>query len=152
MWTWVKEVGAAFNVASHAVAEIDDALGRRQEWMAAFDVIEAFNNQLIVDVAVFRDDPILAPLIAEIERDMPLAMAELDDIRALFDERPEVDEERHQARTSQVIVRIEKVIDLPKPALAALDTDGTLIPAFQTVPSCQQSIKDVDNGSTQANG
>lgn len=152
MWTWVKAVGEAFNEASHAVSQVDDAEGRREEWMNAFDRIEALDRQLLTDVAIFRDDPILAPVIAEIERDMPLSLAELDDIRALFAERPELDEERHQARTSQVIVGIEKVIDLPKPSLAPLDTDGTLIPAFQSVPSCQQSIKDVDDGSTQANG
>lgn len=151
MWTWVKDVGSAFNDTSRAVGDIDDVEQRRQRWMEFFDTIEDRTDRLGTDVSGYRDDPILAPIVAEIERDITPAMAELDDIRDLFVEFPEVDDERHQIRTSQIIVRLEKVIDLPKPELADLDTDGTLIPAFQTVPSCQQSIKDVDDGSTRAN-
>lgn len=151
MWTWVKDVGDVFNRASQAVGDIETAEARRQRWFAAFDEIDGLNAQLVVDVGPHRDDPILGPLVAEIERDVPLAGEELDDIRALFSESPEIDERRHQDRTAQVIVRIEKVIDLPKPSLARLDVDGTLTPAFQSVPTCQHSIRDVDDGRIQTN-
>lgn len=151
MWTWVKDVGATFNDTARAVGEIDDVGDRRRRWMEGFDAIEDLNDQLIVDVGRYRDDPILAPLVAEIERDMPRSTAELEAMRDLFVEQPEVDDERHQVRTSQIIVRIEKVVDLPKPELAGLDTDGTLIPAFRSVPSCQHSMKDVDDGTIQSN-
>lgn len=152
MWQWVTDVGMTFNEAAADVADIDGAGARRERWFTAFDEIERLDEGLSLDLAALRHDPVLAPLVAEIERDLPLAQDELDDIRNLFDEHPEIDEQQHQDRTMQVIVRLEKVIDLPKPELSRLDTDGTLTPAFQSVPSCQQSIKDVDDGSTQANG
>lgn len=152
MWQWVKDVGESFNLAAADVADIPEPEGRRARWFDAFDQIEELNDGLSLDLAPYTDHPILAPLVAEVQRDLPRAADELDDIRTLFDERPEIDEQRHQDRTMQVIVRLEKVIDLPKPELAPLDTDGTLIPAFRSVPSCQQSIKDVDDGNTRANG
>ena len=98
------------------------------------------------------DEPILELLVAEIDRDLSRAAAELDDIRRLFVDHPDVDRERHQARTSQIIVRMEKVIDLPKPDLRPLDRDGVLVPAFRQVPSCQHAIRDVDDGTPRANG
>ncbi len=152
MWTWVKDIGDAFNSASRGVGDIGTPEGRRQRWFDAFDEMDALNARLLADVKPYRGDAILGPLVAEIERDVPRSGDEIDDIRALFEESPEIDEERHQNRTAQVIVRVEKVIDLPKPSLAELDLDGTLLPAFRSVPSCQHSIKDVDDGRAQANG
>ncbi len=152
MWTWVKDVGAAFNLASADVASIDDPAERRIRWEAAFGEIETLNQRLADDLARYRRDEILGPLVAEVERDLPLASEELDDIRQLFVDYPEIDEEPHQVRTSQVIVRMEKVIDLPKPDLKPLDPDGVLVAAFRQVASCQQSIRDVDDGDTRSNG
>ncbi|MCP3989265.1 MAG: hypothetical protein GY724_09340 [Actinomycetia bacterium] len=152
MWSWVKDVGTAFNLASTDVASIDDLAERRDRWETAFGEIEMLNDQLADDLAPYRQDEILGPLVAEVERDLPMASEALDDIRQLFVDYPEIDEEPHQIRTSQVIVRMEKVIDLPKPDLKPLDPDGVLVPAFRQVASCQQSIRDVDDGSTRSNG
>lgn len=152
MWTWVTDVGRAFNEAAEAVGDIADIDRRRARWEEAFVEIERLDAALLVDLGPLADDPVLAPLVAEIVRDLPLAQEELDGIRRLFVDRPEVDEQRHQVRTSQIIVRIEKVIDLPKPDLRPLDTDGTLLPAFRRVVACQHAIRDVDDGTTTYNG
>jgi len=70
----------------------------------------------------------------------------------LLTDDPELDEERHQIRTSQIIVRIEKVIDLPKPDIDEHDSDGNLLEAFRAEPSCQHAIRGVDDGTARANG
>lgn len=152
MWDWVKNIGGAFNDASRDVAEIDDPSQRRDRWRAAFDEMEALNGDLDRQISAFPTDETLGPLVAEITRDIPRANGELDALRQLLDDHPEIDEQRHQARTQQLIVRVEKVVDLPKPDLAALDIDGSLLPAFREVPSCQQSIRDADGGRPQSNG
>jgi hypothetical protein len=152
MWQWVKDIGEAFNDASMGVAEIDDADGRRARWMTSFDEIEELNARLADDLTELPDGPVLGPLVDQVERDLPRSNEELDDIRRLFEQYPELDEQRHQERTMQLIVRVEKVIDLPKPDLAVLDPDGTVTDAFRRVPSCQHSIRDVDDGSRQSNG
>ena len=121
-------------------------------WSNALVEVETLNQQLLTDLEPLSEDPILAPLVAEIRRDVPLAAVELDDIRQLFVDSPDVDEERHQVRTSQIIVRIEKVIDLPKPDLGPHDPDGVLLEAFRSVPSCQHAIRGVDDGGARANG
>jgi hypothetical protein len=152
MWDWVEDMGAIFNAASRAMADLEPGEERRSRWFDAIDELEQRNEQLLTDVDGLGDDPILAPLVADIESGMVGSMAELDDIRALFAEDPSIDDdERHQNRTAQLIVRVEKVIDLPKPELADHDVDGALIAAFRSVPSCRQSIKDADDGSTEAN-
>ena len=152
MWDWVKAVGDSFNGAASDVATIDEPEDRRRRWSEALVEVEALNQQLLTDLEPLNEDPILAPLVAEIRRDMRLAAVELDDIRQLLVDSPQVDQERHQVRTSQIIVRIEKVIDLPKPDLGPHDTDGTLLEAFRTVPSCQHAIRGVNDGGARANG
>ncbi len=151
VWEWVKFVGDAFNDAAGDVASIDAPAARRRRWADALDRIEESTDQLGRNVGVHRDDPILGPLVAEIERDLPRSRAEIDEIRDLFRDSPEIDEGRHQDRTVQVIVRIEKVIDLPKPDLGELDLDGTLMAGFRRVPSCQHAIRDVDDGVARSN-
>lgn len=152
MWDWVKDVGEVFNVAADEVGRIADVDERRARWEEAFTDIEALDATLLDDVTPLGDDPVLAPLVDEIVRDLPRAQDELDDIRQLFVDHPEIDEQRHQNRTSQIIVRIEKVIDLPKPDLVPNDPDGTLLAAFREVPACQHAIRDVDDGTPTANG
>ena len=152
MWEWVKNVGASFNSASGDVASIEGPEERRARWNRAFDEMAELNAKLEDDLTEMRDDPILDPIVAEILRDLPLSTAEIDDIRAFIRETPEMDEQRHQERTQQVIVRIEKVISLPKPSMSGLDTTGTLIPAFRQVPSCQHALNDIDDGTPRANG
>ncbi len=152
MWTWVQDIGVIFNGASSEVATIADPQDRRSRWLEAFDEMDTRNTELNEAVDAYGLDPILGPIVTEIQRDIPLATDELNDIRSMIADTPEVDEGRHQNRTSQLLLRIEKVIDLPKPELAQLDTSGSLIAAFGTVPSCQNSVKDVAVGSTQDDG
>lgn len=152
MWEWVTEVGDAFNGASHDVADLDNPEGRRNRWSEAFDEIEQLDDELIAQVMPYTGDQFLGLLVDEIVDGMEASRAELADLRELLDSSPEVDEGRHQDRTAQLIVRVEKLIDLVKPEMAGLDEDGTLIPAFQTVPSCQHALKDVDDGVPRDNG
>lgn len=151
MWDWVKDMGDAFNAASSDVASIDDAGGRRDRWLAALLEMRSLNDRLQRDVAAMSDAEVIAGLIDEILDDVPRSNEEIESLEALIQSSPEVDEERHQARTAQLIVRVEKVIDLPKPDLVPLDPNGVLLPAFREVPSCQHSIRDVDVGTVQVN-
>ncbi len=154
LWDWTKSIGRAFNDAGRDVAEIDDAALRRQRWLDALDEMEQLNGRLAVSVAAWADDdPILGPLAVEIERDLPGSNTELDDIRRLIAETPEVDEEADdQIRAGTLITRVEKVIELPKPDFVVDDPDGVLLAAFQDEPSCQHVVRGADDGRVQANG
>jgi hypothetical protein len=152
MWTWVTDVGDSFNEAAMETKDLATAEQRRQRWFEMLDEMESLDRQLLVDVEPLAADPILSPLVADIEVGVRDSLSVIDDIRTLIDDTHEIDERPYQDRTSQVIIRVEKVIDVAKPELAEHDADGTLIVAFQQVPSCQQAVKDVDNGSTQFNG
>jgi hypothetical protein len=68
-----------------------------------------------------------------------------------LDTRPDLEETRPQVRISMLFMAAEKLIDFPKPALARYD-DPALIEGFQRVPSCQLSVKDVDDGVPRFNG
>jgi hypothetical protein len=150
MWQWVKDVGAAFNGAAGDVAGIDAPRDRRDRWYDGFDEMESLNLALLADTTLLADDPVLTPLLVDINSGVVTSLAEIDDLRALLRDTPEVDAERHQARTQQLIVRVEKVIDVVKPELAEYG-DPDLIAAFRGVPSCQHSIKDADDGTPRAN-
>jgi hypothetical protein len=150
MWEWVQQVGAAFNDAAADVAELPEPEQRRSRWFEGLDRMVALDEQLLADVRPLADDEVLAPLVVDIDGGVEASLREIDDIRALFMEAPEIDEQRHQARTSQIIVRVEKVIDVAKPELADHDTDGTLIAAFAQVPSCRHSLKDVPDLDAQS--
>jgi hypothetical protein len=152
MWSWVKDIGAAFNGASGDVAAIESAESRRARWNQSIDEMLSLNENLEDALNPMSANPVLEPLVSEILRDLPLSSAEVEDIRLLLSEQPETDELRHQERTMQFIVRVEKVISLAKPSMAGLDVSGDLIPAFREVPSCQHALNDVDDGTPQANG
>jgi len=152
MWTWVKGIGGAFNAASGDVASVDSPDGRRARWGQAFDEMISLNEALDADLMAMTGNAVLAPIVGEILRDLPLSSAEVEDIRRLLTDQPDIDELRHQERTMQLIVRVEKVISLAKPSMAGLDPTGDLIPAFREVPSCQHALDDVDDGTPQANG
>ncbi len=114
-----SQIGAIFNEASRAMPDLDPVEPRRARWFDAIDELERRNEQLLVDVAPFADHPVLGPLVDDVESGMVGSLAELDDIRDPFTDDPTADDsERHQNRTAQLIVRVEKVIDLPKPELA----------------------------------
>lgn len=152
MWDWVKDVGDAFNAASRDVASLETAAERRTRWFAALGEMRTLNDQLVDDVEGMSGVGSIAAVTDEILEDVSLSNDEIGSLEALIASTPEVDEERHQARTAQLIVRIEKVIDLPKPDLIPLDPEGTLLPAFREVPSCQHAIRDVDDGVVRVNG
>lgn len=152
VWDYVKGVGEVFNDAASDVASIPTGDERRARWLGALADVEALALELGPATEPWSEHPALSPLIAEIERDIPRALSEVEDIRDLFAQRPELDDERHQVRTQQVIVRIEKVIDLPKPDLTPNDPDGMLREVFRTVPSCQHAIRGADDGTPRANG
>lgn len=152
VWDFVKSVGASFNDAASDVAELDVAERRRERWEAAFAEIEHDSLSLAEQVAVWSGDALIGDLVEEIQRDVPFAIAELNDIRRLFTEHPEVDDQRHQERTQQVIVRIEKVIDLPKPDLGPFDDDDPLVLSFQAEPSCQHAVRGANDGQPRSNG
>ncbi|MEZ5228935.1 MAG: hypothetical protein R2710_20410 [Acidimicrobiales bacterium] len=153
LWAWVKDVGGLYNETSTGLIDVAEAEGRRSAWRATFDAMEERNADLLDALAGLADDPILGPLVADVEAGVPAADEELDVMRQLLIDEPEIDEQpRHQVRAAQLAIHLEKVIDVVKPELSAHDADGSLIAAFRTVPSCQQSVKDADSGSTQANG
>jgi hypothetical protein len=151
LWNAVTEIGATFNDAAADVRSLPGAVARRARWSRALDRIEGLVVGLAADVSAWSDDDVLGPLVAQIRRDVPLATAELADIRALFDEYPDLDDAPPQERTQQLIVRIEKVIDLPKPDLTAGDDDA-VVAAFRSVPSCQHAVRGADDGTPRANG
>jgi len=152
MWDWVKDMGGAFNAASTDVASIEDPGERRERWLGALNDMQDLNAQLERDIGVMSNLPAIEELIAEILVDLPQSNLEIESLESLINSTPEVDEGRHQVRTAQLIVRLEKVIDLPKPDLIPLDPEGVLLPAFREVPSCQHSIRDVDDGTARVNG
>jgi hypothetical protein len=151
MWTWVTEVGDTFNGASLEMSGLPAAEQRRQRWFEMFDEIEGLDRQLLVDVEPLADDPVLSPLVADIETGITASLSTLDDLRDLLVDTPEVDEGPHQDRTSQLVIRVEKVIDVVKPELSDHDQDGRMIASFQQVPTCQHAVKDVDDGTPQYN-
>jgi hypothetical protein len=152
LWSWVTDVGDTFNAASTAMPDLPAAQQRRDRWNLMLDDLEELDRQLLVDVGPLGDDTVLAPLIVEIETGLGSSLELIEGLRTLIDETPEIDEERPQSRASQLIVRVEKVIDVVKPELAPHDTDGSLIASFQQVPACQHAVKDVDDGTPQFNG
>ena len=151
-WEWVKAVGETFNEAASDVSTMDGAGDRRERWFAAFEEMHRLNDALGEAVEPLGDDEVLAPLVAEMERDLPRSDEEIDALEALFDEHPEIDDHPPQERTRQLIVRVEKVIDLPKPDLDEIDPSGALGAAFADVPSCQHAMKGADDGRIQSNG
>ncbi|MEZ5341389.1 MAG: hypothetical protein R2706_08065 [Acidimicrobiales bacterium] len=69
-----EDIGEIFNLAAADMATIDDAdAGRESGWFAAFDAMDDRNAELATAADELADDPVLAPLIAEIKRDIPLA-------------------------------------------------------------------------------
>ena len=118
--------------------------------MAALDEMAAEDTRLTDDLDSV-DDPLLRPVVADIRSGIDQSLAEIDDIRDLFTSTPEVDEQAPQARTQQVVVRVEKVIDVVKPEMASYAIPG-LIEAWRSIPACQFGVKDVDDGTPRANG
>lgn len=151
LWEWTKAIGAAFNDAAAAMADLPEPEDRRTRWSAALNEMETLESQLLRDIAPLAADPIAAALVEAIGAGVETSRTTIDEIRTLLSESPEVDEQRHQVRTSQIVVRIEKVIDVVKPELADHDVDGTLIAAFRAVPSCQHAVKDANDGLPRAN-
>lgn len=150
MWGYAKDIGAIFNDAAMAVADIDSAVGRRDRWRKALDQMLLRNQRLRseVDAMELRTLP---ALVEDIRAGVDNSDHQIEDLRSLLEEHPEVDEDRHQTRTSQLIVRIEKVIDVVKPEMASYG-DAELIAAWQTIPACRHGVKDVDVGAVGANG
>jgi hypothetical protein len=150
LWDWAKAIGGAFNDASVDVANIADPADRGDRWLRALDEMDELDRVLVVDV--YALDRVPAGIGSADEQGVDRSLSEIDDLRELIETTPEVDEQRHQVRTSQLVVRIEKVIDVVKPRLAELDVDGSMIPAFTSVPSCQHAVKDANDGVPRANG
>ena len=156
LWSWVTEMGETFNAAAQDMFDLDEPEARRQRWFDALDRMEALDRRLLTDIEPIADEAdgiVLRPLVAEVSSGVADSLAELENMRELIVGSPEIDERpRHQDRSAQLIVRVEKVIDVVKPELAALDPDGLLRQAFGQVPSCQHAVKDVDDGTARYNG
>ncbi len=150
MWDTDKAIGEAFNRASLAMKDLPDPQQRRDRWARALDEMERIDEDLASRIQEI-DLPVLSMAKTQIETGIEQSKAEIEDIRRLFTDTPEIDEQRHQARTQQVVVRVEKVIDVLKPEMSAYD-DPEIIEAFRTVPACQHGVKDVDDGIGRANG
>ena len=151
-WEWVKAIGAAFNDAAEDVRSIDSAEGRRARWFDALSEMRALDAGLGDTIEPWADDPVLGPIVAQMQRDLPKADDELDDLRSLFEQFPDLDDGPSQGRTQQLIVRVEKVIDLPKPDLDEIDPSGALGATFAAVPACQHSMKGANDGQSRFNG
>ena len=150
MWEHAKAIGRSFNDAAGDVVSIDAPDARRDRWRDALEEMRQLDEMLrdrLADIST----PALTPILADVDEGIDRSLAQIASLETLIDETPEIDEERQQRRTAQLIVRIEKVIDAVKPEMSEYD-DGVLIDAWRTVPSCQHGVKDVDDGTPQANG
>ncbi len=150
LWTHIKAIGKAFNEGAGDVATIERSQDRRARWLAVLDEMRSLNDSLADEVGKL-DQPRLEPMVVDIVAGVERANSELDDLSELIADTPELDEERHQRRTSQLIVRIEKVVDVVKPEMADYE-DADLVAAWRTVPACQHAVKDVDDGTPRSNG
>lgn len=150
MWAWITGVGDRFNETSRELKDLPEGDARRDAVLTMLDDIEASGADLLVTLDALAG-PITEELVAEVAAGMEGSIAELADIRQLVIDTPELDTGGPQLRLSQVIVRIEKVIDLPKPSLAAYE-DPELAAAFVAVPACQHAVKDANDGSPRYNG
>lgn len=150
MWDAYRSLSEAFNRVSLTMKDLPAPVDRRARWEKAFLEMEETEQQLAATLEGL-DVPVLELAREQVLEGLELSGAEIDDIRLLFVDSPEIDEQRHQARTQQIVVRVEKVIDLIKPEMSVY-RDPEMIEAFRTVPACQHAVKDVDDGIGRANG
>lgn len=150
LWDFAKGIGEIFNTASGDVSAIASGDDRRLRWHEALDEMQA-RDDLLAEVVGGMTDPVLLPIKADILAGIDKSKQELASLHALLDGHPEVDDESHLPRTAQLIVRVEKVIDVVKPEMKDYD-NRQLIDTWRNIPSCQHSVKDVNDGTPQANG
>jgi hypothetical protein len=139
-------IGSAFNRAADEVSDLPAPQDRRGRWFEALDEMHEQNESLRVAVGNI-DVPVLQPVVADILTGIDASEGVITDIRALFDEDPSIDEERHQMRTSQVIVRIEKVTSNVKPEMNDYGSP-VLNRAFRDFDNCRNAVREVDDGAT----
>lgn len=145
----LSAIGAAFNRAAEDVATLETGADRRVRWMAALDEMEQDNAELrdALDGLDGAGVAALVPIVADVRAGADASDDVLDDIRALFDEDPTIDDQRHQMRTSQVIVRVEKVISRVRPEMNDYG-DPALNAAFRDHDNCRNAVREVDDGAT----
>ncbi len=150
LWEWIKEVGGIMNELSEVGVAEPDHEARLAFYADQLDRIAEVNTELGDDVATLAG-PILDPLVEDVRAGLLRGSAVLDAMRRSLGERPDLEERRPQLRISGLFISAEKVIDHAKPELARYG-DEALIAGFQRVPSCQHSVKDVDDGQPRYNG
>lgn len=151
LWRWITGVGDRFNETSRGLKDLPEGEPRRTAVLGMLDDIRASGAAVVVELEALAAGPALERLVADVADGMQRSYDELDDLRRLVLDTPEFDQGRPQPRLSQVIVRIEKVIDLPKPRLATYG-DPALTAAFAAVPSCQHAVKDANDATPRYNG
>lgn len=150
VWGWYKTTTGRFNDMSDAARQEPDPSARRVLLFEAFDDFEQASRDLADDVAEFTEGP-MATLADQVVADVPASLDAVDEMRLVVEADPEIDEQRPQMRLSQLIILMEKVIDLPKPDITA-DSDPDLVAAVQAVPACQFAVKGADDGVGRYNG
>jgi hypothetical protein len=150
LWNWITGIGDRFNETSRAFKDVPEGAPRQDAILAMLDDMAMSGSDLVGSLRTL-DGTLTQRLVDDVATGMAGSLAEIDDIRTLVLDTPELDTDRPQLRLSQVIVRIEKVIDLPKPSLAAY-SDVALTDLFIETRACQHAVKDANDGRQQYNG
>ncbi len=153
LWQWQKDVSAVFNDMSHAAASEPAADARRRIYFDALDAVVDLADAVVVAVEPWRDDPVLRPLVVDVDTGVRRALERIDELRGSIVDDPSLDADGHRIRLSAMIVAFEKIIDLPKPELATYG-DTAIMVAFDpaAIPSCQFGVKDANDGVPRSNG
>jgi hypothetical protein len=150
LWQWIKDVGRLMNELSAFGVDEPDPQVRKEFYASEIELIAVRSGELDEAVAGM-DSPELDPIVAQVREGLLRSTGQIDEMIRSLETRPDLEEVRPQARISMLFIAAEKLIDFPKPALARYD-DPALIEGFQRVPSCQLSVKDVDDGVPRFNG